>query len=940
MSEAPIGWNVDFLLKSDADSLAGGMPAAGVEPVLAAAELVTRLRSAANDTFGDLLVIGWAREVLSWIAHDGVLKEKRITWLVRPEHLGALMTAIGAIRPQVLNIRIALVTDRAQLPQIFEHLPVCWSLAVLDDTLCPPGELHLLGQTKFTRTRGAFQRIWGDLRHLNARLGTLGDTIPLDSFKRRFAGRSALCIAAGPSLNQRLDFIRQHMHRCIVIVVDVVQAKLQAAGIKVDFVLNVDSHGSVTDLLATPADADTVLVMPVNGHRAIDAKFPRRSYFSAGGFAGMLLGDQASFATGTTVGIASVGFADYLGCDEVVLIGHDLSYSETVYYSEFVADHANHTQAMFEATRASRRMVPGNSGKPVVTDYLFEVAIQDMALLLAASPALRVYNPNINDRIAASLLGTKPLPAEWSPVGSGDCPRPDAKPRLGERLAKLGDLRTALKNTLAEQLTAFHRVWKEGEVAGMTEAAIAMVAGQHPACYIAAGLIAPLFNGALLQLVRLRSLPPSIGTRHHHEAVLKQLHSLQHKAGTLFAQAFADPAASEPTWLDPRKSMTQQQKQFVTLVDRSLARPLESPADSVLMPVMCRSHHYALEAFPGHQLPEPQSAMEGLLIIKTIGGAAPPAFISQTLCLCALDSQDAPLEWARATAVVDQQTMMPQRLRTGGLRKLPAWIQATEAVLRLREPGCKEPGLDAERACRWTTCQVHLIRALLATPVTGVPILEHLLAHGRLVIDDQMAALIMLHVPDYQRACDLVRPHGKVFGEAFVLAMIQRHAEQRDFATAIRYALSVRPLSRFKDQSTAVMCECLLAQGDAPQLQEAIGMIVDPGLRQHWRHQLDQHVGGYRLVTARLEREPQALPDPAATGDLAAQAWAAKDAAAMQAIFAALCWKGLGVDQAGRQDQYKELFASVRTLLAHLGVDAQRIEERVKAQSQPVISGR
>ncbi len=922
-------WPIHFLSEADALALNAGIPASGSEPVLAPLELARRLRSAANDRFSDLLIIGWVQGLFEVIAADSVLRSKRIICVVKPEHIRALMDAMGRHQQSGLNLRVAIISDRAQLPHVIQQLSHCWSLAVMDEQLCPHSELYLLGQTRFTRSRGSLQRVVGDLGHLMARLPVLGGSIPLATFKGRFRGRSALCIAAGPSLNQRMDFIRQHMHDCVVIVVDVVQARLQAAGIRIDFVLNVDSHDSIIDLLAAPVHPETVLVMPLSGHRDIDVKFPLRSHFGSGGFAHALLGGDAGFSTGTTVGIASVGFAEFLGCSDVVLAGHDLSYSETVYYSDFVADHDNHTKAMFQATRTNRRLVPGNSGEMVITDYLFDVAIQDMGLLLRSKPDLAVYNPNINDRIAAALLGTKRLPETWAPA-PGERPAGPPSERLQERLTALGDPTLLMRTMLTQQIAEFMRLWKEAAGMGHDESGLHDNLAAFPPTHLAASLLSIPYFGPLMHLIRLNSLPPSIGTKHARQQAKEHLHAIQVSTAQFFMEVVSTRGRQHKPVVPDHYDASQ--RGFFALLSVSLGPPVDSPADSVLLPVMSRAYLYMLELFPKRALPEPQSALEGLHVMRSLDRWTPPDFVSQTLCLCALEEMAPPLDWAMKTKVLDGE-LIPQAQRTGKMRKLPLWVQATEAVLRLRAGTSRDPAGDGERASRWVPCHVHVIRALLTRVNDGVVIVERLLADKRIEIDDQMASLIVLHVPDYPRACHIVQPYTAVFDEACSLAIAQRQVERREFPAALRIAQGVRHLSRFKDRALTIECEIHLAQNQLTELEACLPLFSQAKLSEHWRHRLDEAVGGYAVTVARIAQEPQVVPDAAPLGNLIAKAWAARDGQAMRTIFTGLCWKGLAQGSGQEHDQLHELFVSTRTLLVHLGVDPTEIERTVAAQS-------
>ena len=968
--------DLTFLFADEAKRVANdGFPASGDETVLDERALEAALRPGANDTFTDLLVVGWAKGALDLVRSDSVLKDKNITWVVATSQLAHLVAAIRG-GSQLRSLRLATCDEHAQLPHLLESMPLCWSLAVLDVDLCSQSELNLLGRTRFQRSRGTLDRIQGDMLHLKHRLPVLPEAIPLSAWKDRWAGRTALCLAAGPSLDKHLDWVRKIQDSCVVIVVDVLQKKMQERGLRIDFVITVDSDERLNQRLVAPTDPSTVMIMPMLGHRDLDGKFPVRSHFGHGWLARWLLGEIHSFPTGTTVGIASVGFARFLGCKDAILAGHDLAFSETAYYSDLVAGREVHEKEMSAESNMMRRVVDGNPGpddapaptnnhavepdlgasaesvpmgqkagapvKKVFTDYLFEVGIQDLSMMLRNMPEFTAYNLNISTGDGARIAGTKRLPDHWVPTGEGPCPRPESALRVGDGLAKNLDVLVPAK--IAEQLAYTKQQWHAYRIEGLTSTVIEERLTRHPWAALGYGLIG-LFSGPLIMhLLRLHSLPPSIGAAWHRNQAEKAILSAVDAGHDYWATIFSSDS-KRPDRSACRRELTEAQGQFFRLLHAWLGEAVESPADAVLLPSLLRGLRDLREGLPELDLPAPQSAFEALQISRALGERTPLRFLIQCLCLCTLEDRQEPLSAARSTGVVSEE-LIPGS--TAG-RKPGLWpeLDATDAVLRLRSRSSKSLKADASLGTTWRPCHVHLVRALLAQGESedqdgsvrgrkhepGVDQLERLMKRGEIELDDQMASLVLLGVKDWGRACHLVAPFKAVFGEASIIAAAQRMAERGEYAAALRQARGTRRLSRFYDQALGIACACHQGLGDRASLASDAAQIHDPDLRARWLQAAD--AGDHRAALARISADDH-LPTPDVLSRLAGEAWQAKDRGSIEEMLKLLLLRSRQPGSATHADHYRELHRALVTMFRHLGGDpAQFTADTFSAAAAP-----
>ena len=903
-----------------------GLPPAEGEARLDRLELLARMRSGANDTFTDLLVIGWSAGAITAVLSDPVLCSKQITWLVRSGQLAHLNAAASVAAPAAW--RVAICDAHAQLPYLLEFMPPCFSISILDEKLCPPNELMILGRNRFQRSSGSIHRLVKDFRHLWHRLELLKETTPLSAWRDYFTGRTALCLAAGPSLDQHIDFIRAHQERCVVLVVDVLQKKVQERGIKIDFVLTVDSDERLTQRMTAPSDPETVMIMPYNGHRDLDERFPKRSHFGHGHLARWLLGPDCIFMTGTTVGITSVGFAKFLGCTNAVLIGHDLAFSDEAYYSDLVAGREQHQAEMSAESNLMRRTVPGNNGSTVVTDYLFEVGIQDLAMMIRRMDDFPVYNMNIATGCGAKIAGTQRLPEDWKPSGDGPAPRPISPRKLDDIAPDLQRLTTEM---LSIQMDNIVKHWQVYRSEGYNAVQIQDKLNQDTATCLGMAYLGSIIAGPVLLQMRLLSLPPSIGTAWHRQQ-LEQFILEALLAGRKF---FDSLFTAEDMELAPdrhRTIYTPEQARFFAILASSLGDPVESPADAILLISSIQSMRDMRLAVPTLTWPDPQSALQALFLVRHGGDTVPRRFLIQTCCLCVLEGHREPMEWIRTSGILPPE-LVPD-VANGGKRKRGEWpeLDATEAVLRIRAGNSRSLRADGKLGLAWYPCQLHLIRALLERGEGGIGVIEKLLRSRELELDDQQMGLILLHTPDVKYACNLIQPFTAQLGEASQVAMARRQFDSGSHEAAEKAALGIRLLSRFRDQALDIIIHSRLGRGIDPKAcLEVAREIVARELREDWIRRLS---GGDWMAQLELLRAGNHLYDVGTMASLIGEAWKAQDRRALEDLYIMLLLRERHGDDAESKAHFTKLFSSTMPLLVKLGSDPAALVAAARIQEE------
>jgi hypothetical protein len=185
----------------------------------------------------------------------------------------------------------------------------------------------------------------------------------IDVLKNRFAGRPAIVVSAGPSLQKNVHLLKRAKGHAVIIAVQTTLKTLQKLGIEPDFVTSLDYHDisrrffeGIDDfgrihLVAEPKVARTVpdtftgktplsatthptpSARPIHGHLS----------FTQNEFADACLGTaarkRASMTAGSTVAHLAFYLAEFIGADPIILIGQDLAFGGNMYYSPGNAVH-------------------------------------------------------------------------------------------------------------------------------------------------------------------------------------------------------------------------------------------------------------------------------------------------------------------------------------------------------------------------------------------------------------------------------------------------------------------------------------------------------------------------------------------------------------------------------------------------------------------------
>ncbi len=296
------------------------------------------------------------------------------------------------------------------------------------------------------------------------------------------AGRPAVVVAAGPSLERNIDLLAEPgvRDRVVIVAVQTVLRQLLARGIRPHYVTALDHHEISRRFYEglRPEDVEGVtLIAEPKANPAILDAFPGVVRCPSDELLDGILGDglardMGRIEPGATVAHLAYAVARHLGCDPVILTGQDLAFTDGQYYSAGAAIHdvwapelgPFRTIETLEWERVARmrsllRRVPAVGGGEVYTDeqmatYLAQFVQMFARDLGAGQRTIDATEGGAVKRGAELLtlcdaLRTHAAVPNGAPPPEGDGAPGDAGKRVQKMIQRLSDVRA--------------QVWRVGE---------------------------------------------------------------------------------------------------------------------------------------------------------------------------------------------------------------------------------------------------------------------------------------------------------------------------------------------------------------------------------------------------------------------------------------------------------------------------------------------
>lgn len=155
----------------------------------------------------------------------------------------------------------------------------------------------------------------------------------IQHLKGVWSGSAVIC-AAGPSLSKQLGLLSDHASELLIVAIGQSAGALEEAGITPDLIYVVENQDVSHQLEKMSSLGEQTLVLAPHAHPALYALSARHRIVAPdgsdeiGGWLSELTGPPGRVATDGSVALSAVWLAEYLGAQEIALIGQDLAFTD------------------------------------------------------------------------------------------------------------------------------------------------------------------------------------------------------------------------------------------------------------------------------------------------------------------------------------------------------------------------------------------------------------------------------------------------------------------------------------------------------------------------------------------------------------------------------------------------------------------------------------
>ena len=152
----------------------------------------------------------------------------------------------------------------------------------------------------------------------------------MEAFYNTGKGKPALCISAGPSLDDEIENIKRLQDSCVTICVARLYKRLRSAGIRVDYTFSCEMFDWDSAIFDEVGDVgETVFLYPPVVAPMTVQKWPGKRLCTLDINTAVLLGEKMCMSGGNSVSHHLLNFAaEILCCEPIVLVGQDLAYTK------------------------------------------------------------------------------------------------------------------------------------------------------------------------------------------------------------------------------------------------------------------------------------------------------------------------------------------------------------------------------------------------------------------------------------------------------------------------------------------------------------------------------------------------------------------------------------------------------------------------------------
>ncbi|MUT65009.1 6-hydroxymethylpterin diphosphokinase MptE-like protein [Paenibacillus sp. NEAU-GSW1] len=222
------------------------------------------------------------------------------------------------------------------------------------------------------------------------------NTPSINGLKDRFKGMTAVIVGAGPSLEQDIALLKQMRSHALVIAAGSTIQSLLHYGVEPHLIVSIDgSEANYNAFHGLNIEDIPLLFAPMLQYQIIESRAEKllHTFISADPttkhFMNLTEADPIFQTTFSVTGTA-IQAAIYMGCDEIVFSGQDLSYPGDKMYASG-ADHFSE-ESMKTTVNQAVLQVENVSGGKNRTNQAMMQTLQDIENLIASFPNVRFIN--------------------------------------------------------------------------------------------------------------------------------------------------------------------------------------------------------------------------------------------------------------------------------------------------------------------------------------------------------------------------------------------------------------------------------------------------------------------------------------------------------------------------------------------------------------------
>lgn len=228
--------------------------------------------------------------------------------------------------------------------------------------------------------------------------------LAVESMQNFFSGRTGIVVSSGPSLDEQIQMLKSHQHRCVIICADTALKKLLKNGITPFGVTSIERNFNSDKLFKDiEIPAELVLFAPALIKPEIFRDFAGKICFLGKTcYPFYWLPELAPlWETGHSCSHVATKVLDYLGCRTVALVGQDLAFHPESGASHFGGVMDFVTEGYGERDKI---MVPRNGGGEIATTQVWLMFRNEFSNLIKLHTQAKLLNV-IPSGFGASIEG-------------------------------------------------------------------------------------------------------------------------------------------------------------------------------------------------------------------------------------------------------------------------------------------------------------------------------------------------------------------------------------------------------------------------------------------------------------------------------------------------------------------------------------------------------